>query len=262
MIRGFRNNIYWAISFILVLCLLASCRVNRPDNVLPPRKMEQFLYDYHLAQSMALDLPSNERYKRELYFNYVFQKHGISKQDFERSLVWYTRYPHEFSKVYDRLNKKAEKERLNAAKEVEKIEKKSYSTLSGDSVDLWYLNKTRIFTMSPALNKLTFTIPADTSFRQCDTLTWNTRATFLGNNTDSVKPSVYLSLTLHYKDSISTVDTLFTHSGESSLEIVTDSTQKLSRVSGAINYVNRTQNNSLFLLIDKVSLMRCNMRPR
>lgn len=260
MLRTIRNSVFLAISFILMLGLLASCRVNRPDYVLTPHKMELFLYDYHLAQTMALDLQSSERYKRELYYNYVYSKHGISKQELERSLVWYTRNPREFSKIYNRLGQRVDKERQLAAREMEKVERKSYSVTSGDSVDLWYLPRTKILTISPALNKLTFLIPADTSFHKRDTLTWSTRATFLGNIPDSVKPSAYISFSLHYQDSVSTADTLFLISDMSALRLVTDSIQKLNRVSGAVNFINRTENDSLFLFMDGISLIRRHAR--
>ena len=50
------------LALVLLLTVLSGCRLNRPDDVLPPKKMEQFLYDYHLAQAVSQDLPKDEKY--------------------------------------------------------------------------------------------------------------------------------------------------------------------------------------------------------
>ena len=47
------------IDFLCVLIFvlaLSGCRLRRPENVLPPKKMEQFLYDYHLAQAIGQEI--------------------------------------------------------------------------------------------------------------------------------------------------------------------------------------------------------------
>ena len=46
----------------LLSLMLSGCRLKRPENVLSPKKMEQFLYDYHLAQAVTQDFSKDERY--------------------------------------------------------------------------------------------------------------------------------------------------------------------------------------------------------
>ena len=43
---------------------VAGCKVKRPDDVISESKMENLLYDYHLAKSMGDNLPYNENYKK------------------------------------------------------------------------------------------------------------------------------------------------------------------------------------------------------
>ena len=54
-----------------LLCLLLSgCRLKRPENVLAPKRMEQFLYDYHLC----FDQVVLSFVQKLLYQFYIFYK--------------------------------------------------------------------------------------------------------------------------------------------------------------------------------------------
>ena len=65
---------------IALLFMLSGCRLNRPDDVLPPRKMEQFLYDYHLAQAIGQELPREDRYTTKAYIDWAYSKNGITPE--------------------------------------------------------------------------------------------------------------------------------------------------------------------------------------
>ncbi|KAB4403140.1 DUF4296 domain-containing protein, partial [Bacteroides thetaiotaomicron] len=77
---------------------IAGCKVKRPDDVISESKMENLLYDYHLAKSMGDNLPYNENYKKTLYLDAVFKKYGTTEAVFDSSLVWYTRNTEVLSK--------------------------------------------------------------------------------------------------------------------------------------------------------------------
>ena len=68
------------------LCLIcmfvfavAGCKVKRPSDVISESKMENLLYDYHVAKSMGDNLPYSENYKKALYIDAVFKKYGANK---------------------------------------------------------------------------------------------------------------------------------------------------------------------------------------
>ena len=56
----------WFIILLSVFCLF-SCEVKRPKGVMSDSKMEEVLYDYHIAKAMGEQLPYSENYKRVLY---------------------------------------------------------------------------------------------------------------------------------------------------------------------------------------------------
>ena len=55
------NRIQWC-SVVLLVFSLTACKVKRPETVLPDAKMENVLYDYHIAKAMGEEVPYNESY--------------------------------------------------------------------------------------------------------------------------------------------------------------------------------------------------------
>ena len=53
----------------IVVFAVAGCKVKRPSDVISESKMENLLYDYHVAKSMGDNLPYSENYKKALYIN-------------------------------------------------------------------------------------------------------------------------------------------------------------------------------------------------
>lgn len=243
----------------LMAIMLSGCRVNRPDDVLTPKRMEQFLYDYHLAQSITQELPREERYTTPAYIEWAYHKHGITKSEFDRSLVWYTRYPKEFAKIYKRLSLTVEREYNAAGKILSQIEKKSFVIQSGDSVSLWYLNHTALMNSSQFMDRITFQINRDTTFHKGDTLRWSMYGTFIGIDS-GVPQSAYIAMSAYYGDSVSTTDTIVYSNGSVELSLMLDNELNMTSLSGSINYMDSTQNRESMLVLSNVDLMRYHVR--
>ena len=243
------------LAVMLLTVVLSGCRLKRPDNVLPPKKMEQFLYDYHLAQAISQELPKEEKYTTNAYIDWAYQKHGKTRDEFNTSLVWYTRYPKELAKIYKRLSNRIDAEYKASSKSLSQIEKKSFVIQSGDSVNLWYLERTALLNTSDYMNRLTYKVDRDTTFHDGDTISLNLNGTFI--SIDSGVPRyAYMSLTAYYPDSISTVDTILQNSGEVVLSVVLDSKKQFQSISGSINYLDSTDNRGSMLVLSGMELMR------
>lgn len=90
--------------FLLAICFLAtfySCS-NRPDNVLSRNEMTDFLVEIHKLDGAlnAKGLGSYDNRQNVYYYNALLKKHGISKAQFDSSLVWYTKNPKKFERIY------------------------------------------------------------------------------------------------------------------------------------------------------------------
>lgn len=90
---------------VLFLIILSACG-NRPRWVLSEDKMEDVLYDIHIADAeVEMDYTyfnENKDRKPELY-NTVFEKHGITKEQFDTSLVWYSADMERYMKIYEKM---------------------------------------------------------------------------------------------------------------------------------------------------------------
>lgn len=240
---------------LMALFMLTGCRLRRPGDVMSPGQMESFLYDYHLAQAVVAELPVADRYTTPAYMDWAYEKHNITKEDFERSLVWYTRYPKELAKIYKRLSNRVDDEYKSASKVQSRIEKKSYSVQSGDSVDLWYLNRICLLNTSDYMNKITTMTKVDTTFHLGDTIVWNLNNTFVCPE-DSSSRWAYMSLSASYNDSISTVDTLLRESGRISLSLVLDKTLSATGIRTFLCYTDTADLREGMLISSDVDLMR------
>lgn len=201
---------------VVVLSLLSACAEKPKGDVIPPDKLEDVLYDYHLAQVMISDLPSSQRYKKDLYFDYVYDKHGVTKAEIDSSLVYYARYPEGLSEVYTNLSKRIEADIQRMENAGQLVKAREAVAVAGDSVDLWYDARVVQMTSSPLANsRYSFTIPTDTNFKAGDRLAWRGKVLFLDGEIDSLHRYIHLNLKVEYvNDSIVSADTLLYASGD------------------------------------------------
>ena len=253
MKRNHVNNLLLVAA--IVLLVLGACSGKRKGDVLPTAKLEALLYDYHLAQVIVNDLPANQRYKKDLYFDYVYDKHGVTKAEVDSSLVYYARYPEGLSEVYANLSKRIEGDLKRMEDEDKPIKAREAVAVVGDSVDLWYDARLVQMTSSPlANNRYTFTIPTDTNFHKGDRLTWSGKALFLQGEVDSLHRYLHLNLKVKYmNDSIASADTLLYTSGQFTLT-VTDSAVVKS-IDGTA-YLKSNDARERLLLVEP-ELLRC-----
>ena len=91
---------------IAMLLVLAGCKPGVPDEVIQPDDMEDILYDYYVAQGIAT-LPGqqsgSEDYRRDMYFNSVLNKHGVTRAEFDSSLVYYYTRADRFVEIYKNI---------------------------------------------------------------------------------------------------------------------------------------------------------------
>ena len=99
--------------------------------------MENVLYDFHIAKAMGEEVPYSDSYKRVLYIESVYKKHGITQADFDSSMVWYARHPDALTKVYEKVNQRLKAERDGINHLIALRDNKPKESLPGDSIDVW-----------------------------------------------------------------------------------------------------------------------------
>jgi hypothetical protein len=90
------------------LCVLTACN-GRPRYVLSDSKMENVLFDLHLAENVISDnymIFSGDSVRKQQLLNSVFDKHKITEQTFDTSLVWYNAHLDKYLKINANLSQR------------------------------------------------------------------------------------------------------------------------------------------------------------
>lgn len=247
-----RNRIQWYSVILLAFCFTA-CQVKRPDTVLSDAKMENVLYDFHIAKAMGEDIPYNESYKRVLYIESVYKKYGITQADFDSSMVWYARNPETLTKIYEKVNTRLKAERDGINQLIAIRDNKPKESLPGDSIDVWTWRHIYQLTGMPLNNKLAFTIPVDTNFRDRDTLKWTVRFRFPNGMPDNMSAPLMAMQILYAKDTIGDILKV-NKPGIQTLSLAADTLGEIKEIRGFIYYP--MQKSAQYLLADRIELMR------
>lgn len=238
---------------VLLLGAVSACQVKRPDAVLSDAQMEDVLYDYHLAKALGDGMPPSENYKRVLYVEAVFRKHGITQAQFDSSMVWLSRNPGVLSEIYENVTARLKAEKADVEDLLALREGKPRTSEPGDSVDVWFGQRLYRLTGMPLANKVTFSLPSDSNFQDRDTLRWQVRFLFSGSAFDSVSAPV-MSLSLRYEsDSVVSALRQIRRAGEYSITLQGETLGRLKEVDGFVYYPG---NDGRTLLLDRISLMR------
>lgn len=137
--------------------------------------MENILYDYHLAQAMGeqteaekISGEAGRRYNEHYYVYTALKKHGMTLEDFDKAMEWYTRTPNTLLKIYHRLEERLAEETGSTTGD-----NAGYYTTdaSADTADIW-LNKRHVLLSSNIRQYVYFEQDMDTLAKCGDRLEW------------------------------------------------------------------------------------------
>ena len=129
-----RTMLLWGCAAIL---LFTACD-RRPSDVMDKRQMAEVLTDVHLAESaVAQSEWKSSRAHKQLYGNSVFEKHGITKEDFDRSVEWYALHPEKYVAVYDIVEENLDSLEKDIENYVYHPDEKPTAADSIDTIDIW-----------------------------------------------------------------------------------------------------------------------------
>jgi hypothetical protein len=121
-----RINQKWS-SFVLIGCLVAqsfvSCKRDpMPRNALEKEKFIEVMIDVHLAEAIY-----NERQRLQMdtlfsdaLYRSVLEKHKVNAKDLEATILYYSRHPKEYDKIFNEMLSRISEqtEELNKEKEI------------------------------------------------------------------------------------------------------------------------------------------------
>ena len=204
------------IVMVAAAALMVSCKPSVPSEYIQPDDMEDLIYDYHVAQGIAMLQDGSQDYNRRLNFELVLKKHGLTQAQFDSSLVYYYTRADRFQEIYkhvqERLNNEAEK--YGAAVSEGPIKAAS---LSGDTADVWKGNRALMLLNDRPYHLYQFAQKADTAYRAGDSFMLSMNTTWLmqqGNR----QATVYLAITYANDSTVKQYSTV-SSSGNTTLRI-------------------------------------------
>ena len=246
--------------FLLFLFLFAACD-DRPKDVLSRGKMEDVLYDYHIMQGIIDELPSEEREaKAQDYMNAVFQKHDITQAQFDSSIVYYNRHTKELYKIYTNI-----KERYTTVNDEIQLVNGNNDMMAifatgGDTTNLWNGAKLLTLRNKDLLNRESFTIFADTSFRRQDQFILTLQPVFIKERKEDYDIHLQVGLSVLYKSGKHVGTTRFVNNNSlQQLTLQTSKDEDIKSVTGFFYYKGKTTTRNL-CLIDNISLVRMHQK--
>ena len=168
-------NIDMVKNFLLcgvILALLVSCKAKVPEDIIDRGTMENLLYDYHLAQSLAKGGKDSIDFRIRLYTQSVFNKYGVSEEKFNHSMEWYTRNSEELFRIYKQIDKRFAEARTSGI-----VQGNRYASMTevGDTMNIWKGKDFYLLT-SAWNNHIDFQQEADSTFREGDKIMWQFEA--------------------------------------------------------------------------------------
>lgn len=229
---------------------MVGCKPTVPSKYIQPNDMEDILYDYHLAQSMArIDKNGLERdYNKTLLFGAVLKKYDVTEADFDSSLVYYYSHVDRLFAIYKGVQERMDNEAKSIGASVGEIGKYSQYKTVGDTANIWNQNTKAMLIPYPPYNRLDFELSADTTYRKGDSFLLNFMSTFMYQT--GTKDAVVCMAIQYSNDSIASYSTHVSVSGIAQLRIPSDPSYSIKKLRGFV-YLDKgsDKSNTLKLMI-------------
>lgn len=246
-----------ALYVILLVLMTVGCKPKVPSELVQPDDLEDILYEYHLAQSMARNEHTlDASYNQTKYFLAVLEKHHVSEAVFDSSLVYY--YTHAerlkdiYANVYERLANDAKK--LGAS--VGDINRYSQYSETGDTANIWRDETAMLLIPHPTKNRFDFVIKADSTFKVGDSFMFQFVAEHIWQS--GSKDAIVCIKTIYEKDSVLQSVNHVSMSGISQLRVPSNTTLNIKELRGFIYLPQGEDNNEVrrLMFINQIQLIR------
>ena len=239
--------------FIVLCSVLCSACSRVPDNVLGKKEMKALLLDIHKSEAMMeINYQDYNRdiQKKEIQAA-VFRKHGVTEQQFDTSLVWYGKNLDVYLELYKEVIADLRKEDETLKKRLEEANAQTLSR-EGDTVDVWKMQRSRVFDPRLLNNVLAFDIVSDENFRKGDRFELRLR-TFMSPRRTGERPQIYLAATMTDREVIYNTAEI-EHDGWISLFLQPELARPIRNVYGYIAMPSEIGWERMY--VDSISLIR------
>ena len=244
--------------FFSTLVFFVACQVGTPKDIIQPGEMKSLLYDYHIVQAMGSEVGSASEYQVKLYYEYVFKKHGVSKELFDSSMVWYTRHQAYLTQIYADLQDRLDYEvaQLEEDKVLSQVVKSIDVDYSKDTVELWSGRTVNKLNSAPLNNKMLVSFASDTAFVAGDSVAFGFNTRFFSRVSEPAA-NLYATVMLTYTDNTTqSAAVSVSAAGEHIMSLPRDYDRTIKSVDAFIYYTDNDKEALSGVLLSGISLVR------
>lgn len=164
---------------------MVACTPSVPSRYIQPDDMADILCDFHVSQAMANQQGKSEEersYLKTLYFASVLEKYGVTKADFDSSLVYYYIRADRFSEIYKIVAGRLADEAMELGAAEGEVNRFANLNVGSDTTNVWVGNLSTILLPYAPYNIFSFEQKADTSFRKGDSFMMIMNTDFIYQN--------------------------------------------------------------------------------
>jgi len=187
-------------TILLIISVLFSCgRIG----VLKSEKLEDLLYDIHVAEAtMSIKRVSISKEVRRSYYDYIFEKHHTTREQFEKSIKWYASNPKKLEAIYENVRNRIEKLQVDVDNYVYHPEAKILDEQKMlDTIEIFQFKKQYNFMHFPPKDSLSFEIADRNYFALADRFVLRFLMKVDGfDNKQNFLPNTKNFLTITYSD--------------------------------------------------------------
>lgn len=177
--KGIRYCTKWVLMALVVAVFMVSCKPSVPSEYIQKGKMENILFDYHLAKVMFEQEGKNDSLTLLAYQESIFEKYDVTRADFDSSMVYYSRHMQLLHEIYEHLGDRLSKELVAQGGVASGMGQYGDEIAGADTASIWKGERSIALTPFPISNSYSFEAKADTSFHKGDRIILDFDAQFI-----------------------------------------------------------------------------------
>lgn len=177
--KGIRYCTKWVLMALVVAVFMVSCKPSVPSEYIQKGKMENILFDYHLAKVMFEQEGKNDSLTLLAYQESIFEKYDVTRADFDSSMVYYSRHMQLLHEIYEHLGDRLSKELVAQGGVASGMGQYGDEIAGADTASIWKGDRSIALTPFPISNSYSFEAKADTSFHKGDRIILDFDAQFI-----------------------------------------------------------------------------------
>lgn len=177
--KSLYRTLLWLGAVVFWVTSLQSCKPSIPSQYLSKGKMEDILYDFHVAEAMAnSSVDGSENSDMIAYKEAVLKKYDVTSAEFDSSMVYYMRHTQLLHDIYVKIGDRLTAEAKSLGADVSEMGRFG-DVASGDTANVWNGAKSFVLSTNKPFNYVSFSVPVDSGFHKGDKLMLDFDAQFI-----------------------------------------------------------------------------------